>query len=166
MSKKNQVLTYNTQKFEESKTLLIRHILVPFDDSNYSRHAFNIALDLAKKYQAKVSVISIFYSSVMGSSFLDQRTHQTSIEKTHLKRLKKAFEDLRLVAIKHGIPFYSDVIVSSSVSDALLGFAGSQKADLIVMGTRGRTGATKQVRLGSVAIDISQNAVCPVLFVK
>ena len=166
MAKKKQQLTYNTQKFEEPKTLLVRHILVPFDDSHYSRNAFNIALDLANKYHAKISVVSIFYSSVMGSSFLDQRTHQTSIEKNHLKKLKKAFEELKTLALKHGVPYYSDVIVSTSVADALLGFAGSQKADLIVMGTRGKTGGGKQLRLGSVAIDISQNATCPVMFVK
>ena len=167
MSKKSkQVLTYKTQKFEEPRTLLIRHILVPFDDSSYSHTAFEYALDLAKKYGAKVSVVSVMYSSVFGSSFLDLTAHQTSIERSHMRRLTNVFRDMKSTALKYKVPFNSEVIVSSSVSETILSFASSQKADLIIMGTRGRTGSPRHMRLGSVAMDVSQSSLCPVLFVK
>ena len=164
--KRKQVLEYTPQRFEEPRTLLIRHVLVPFDDSDYSRAAFEYALDLAKKYGAKISVISIMYSSVFGSSFLDLTAHQTSIEKTRLRKLSKTFTGMKSLAIKFGIPFSSEIIVSSSVSESILSFASSQKADMIIMGTRGRAGGPRHMRLGSVAVDVSQSAICPVMFVK
>lgn len=167
MSKKsNQVLSYKLQKPEEPKALLIRHILVPYDDSVYSDAAFDIALDLAKKYGAKVSAVSVMYSGIVGSSFLDLTAHQTSIEKSRLRRLAKIFKEMKLLAIKYKVPLTTEVIVSSSVAETILAFASSQKADLIVMGTRGRTGGPKHMRLGSVAMDVSQYASCPVLFAK
>lgn len=167
MAKKSrQVLAYKPQKFEESKTLLIRHILVPFDDSKYSRTAFEYAIDLAKKYGSKISVISIMYSSVFGSSFLDLTAHQTSIERTRLKKLTEEFRRMKQNAAKYHIPISSEVIMSSSVSESILSFASSQKADMIIMGTRGRTGGPRHMRLGSVAMDVSQASFCPVLFVK
>ena len=166
VKKSKQVLSYKTQKFEDPRTLLIRHILVPFDDSEYSYTAFEFSLDLAKKYGAKITAISVMYSSVFGSSFLDLTAHQTSIEKTRIRRLNKAFRDMRLTAGKYGISFSSEVIVSSSVAESILAFSSSQKADLIIMGTRGRAGSPRHMRLGSVAMDVCQSSLCPVLFVK
>ena len=144
----------------------IKHILVPFDDSDRSFNAFNFALDLAKKYHSNLSVVTVMYSSVLGSSFLDLPSHETYIEKTRLKRLSHVFNRLKLAADKFQIPFISEIILSSSVAESLLSFANSYKVDLIVLGTRGRTGSTLRLQLGSVATLISHNATCPVLLVK
>jgi nucleotide-binding universal stress UspA family protein len=167
MSKKsNQVLSYKLQKPDEPQALLLRHILVPYDDSVFSDAAFDIALDLAKKYGAKVSAVSVMYSGIVGSSFLDLGAHQTSIERTRLRRLSKIFKEMKLLAARYRVPLTTEVIVSSYVSETILAFASSQKADLIVMGTRGRTGGPKHMRIGSVAMDVSQYSSCPVLFAK
>lgn len=167
MSRKGkQILTQKPQHFEKSKILLIRHILVPFDDSDYSYTAFEYALDLAKRYGSKISVISIMYSNVFGSSFLDLTSHQTSIEQTRVKRLSIIFKKMKLIASKFQIPFSSEIIISSSVSESILSFASSQKVDMIIMGTRGRVGGPRHMRLGSVSMDVSQYSSCPVLFVK
>ena len=49
MARNKQVLKYKMEKFLEPKMVLVRHVLVPFDDSEYSRTAFDFGLDLAKK---------------------------------------------------------------------------------------------------------------------
>ncbi len=54
----------------------IRHILVPYDNSAYSNRAFVYALDLPKKYGAKLSVISIMYSSFNPTDI----RHQTTVD--------------------------------------------------------------------------------------
>ena len=166
MAKTKQVLKHEIQKFLEPKMVLVRHILVPFDDSDYSRTAFDFGLDLAKKYGAKISVISVMYSSAIGSSFLDINPHQTSMEKTRIERLSKEFGLFKVLADKHKVEFNADVVMSSSVAETILAFASSQKAELIVMGTRGRNGGPRHLRLGSVAIDVSQRSNIPVLLVK
>ena len=160
LKKSAQVL--NSNDHYKISQILIQHILVPFDDSIYSYSAFKFALDLAEKYGAKISVISIIYNS----SFTDINAHQTSIEKTHLVNKAKAFKKMREIAAESKINLTSELILASSVSDAILAFASSQKADLIVMGTRGKTAGPKHMRLGSVAIDVSQSSSCPVILVK
>ncbi len=166
MKKSKQVLEYKVEKFLEPKTVLVRHILIPFDDSEYSRTAFDFGLDLAKKYGAKISVISVMYSSVAGSSFLDINPHQTSIERTRIERLSKEFGLFKVLADKRKVEFNADVVMSSSVAETILAYASSQKAELIVMGTRGRNSSPRHLRLGSVAIDVSQRANIPVMLVK
>jgi nucleotide-binding universal stress UspA family protein len=52
-----------------------------------------------------------------------------------------------------------------SIEAAIVNFAEEEKADLIVVGTRGRTGFSKQL-LGSVASGVVTYAHCPVLVVK
>jgi nucleotide-binding universal stress UspA family protein len=54
---------------------------------------------------------------------------------------------------------------ASSEAAAIVNFAEEQKADLIVVGTRGRTGFSKQL-LGSVASGVVTYAHCPVMVVK
>ena len=65
----------------------IKHILVPYDDSQYSNRAFVYALDLAKKYGANLSVISIMYSSPLPTHI----QHQTTIDDEKKKSNGKIF---------------------------------------------------------------------------
>ncbi|MDE1770905.1 MAG: universal stress protein, partial [Thaumarchaeota archaeon] len=57
------------------------------------------------------------------------------------------------------------VIETKSISKEINNFAASEKIDLIVMGSHGRTGFD-QVLLGSVSNAVSHSAKCPVLIIK
>jgi nucleotide-binding universal stress UspA family protein len=74
-------------------------------------------------------------------------------------------EKLRSTAMSHKVTVEVHVIACTSVVEALVTFVNSHKVDLIVMGTRGKTGF-KPLLLGSVSIGISQHAECPTLLVK
>jgi len=52
-----------------------------------------------------------------------------------------------------------------SVIESILDYATSKEIDLIVVGTKGRTGL-KRLLMGSIANGIVQHAQCPVLLVK
>jgi len=144
---------------------LIKHILVPFDESQISYRAFEFALDLAKKYNSTISIITVIYSSIMSSSFLDMASHQTIIERNKIKRMQSLFQILHQTAEKFGVTTKSDMIPSSHISDSLLAFSNHYGVDLIVMGTRARDGP-RRFMLGSVAVDLVQRANCPVVLVK
>ncbi len=60
-----------------------------------------------------------------------------------------------------------DEIVESpmSVEGAIVNFAEKENTDLIVVGTRGRSGFSKKL-LGSVALGVVTHAPCPVIVVK
>jgi nucleotide-binding universal stress UspA family protein len=75
-------------------------------------------------------------------------------------RIRRAIENESL------INFQTRIILSSvKVSGVIVNYSEDAKADLIVIGTRGRSGF-KRLLLGSVASDTVMYAHCPVLVVK
>ena len=69
-------------------------------------------------------------------------------------------------ADKNNVKFESRVIkTTTSVPEEIIEYAKDKKSDLIVMGTRGRTGFKKML-LGSVASAVVTHAGCPVMVVR
>ncbi len=139
----------------------IRHIMVPYDDSAYSNRAFVYALDLAKKYGAKISVVSIMYSSPHASEI----KHQTTVDDKKIKVMEKSYSRLRDAAKKFGVPISTQMLMETSIVDNIISFVTLHDVNLIVMGTRGR-GGPRRLMFGSVAMATSQKAPCPVMLVK
>ncbi len=139
----------------------ITHILVPYDDSQYSNRAFVYALDLAKKYGANLSIISIMYSSPHPSEI----KHQTTVDDEKIKVMEKSYKRLSNAAKKFGVPINTQMLMETSIVDNIISFVTGNKVNLIVMGTRGR-GGPKRLMFGSVAMATSQKAPCPVMLVK
>jgi nucleotide-binding universal stress UspA family protein len=139
----------------------INHILSPYDDSRYADRAFVYGLDLAKKYGAKLSVISIMYSPYSPTEI----KHQSTVDEEKVKVMEKSFKKLQTIAKQFDVSINTDMIMKTEIVDSIIAFVSKYKVNLIVMGTRGRT-ANKRFMQGSVAIDTSQKAPCPVMLVK
>jgi nucleotide-binding universal stress UspA family protein len=70
------------------------------------------------------------------------------------------------MAAEYGVKVSSETLLNvASVVDAIAEYARSHGADLIVIGTRGRTGM-KRMLLGSVASGVVAHSTCPVLVVR
>jgi nucleotide-binding universal stress UspA family protein len=72
---------------------------------------------------------------------------------------------LSKVVPKSGDVAYEHHLLSGSPADEIVRFAGSHQADLIVIGTHGRTGL-RRVLMGSVAEAVVRGANCPVFTFK
>ena len=60
----------------------------------------------------------------------------------------------------------TDALVAvKSVSESILKYSVNEDIDLIVIGTKGRTGL-RRILMGSVANGVIQHAHCPVLLVR
>jgi nucleotide-binding universal stress UspA family protein len=82
------------------------------------------------------------------------------------KDAKKWMKDVEDIAMRNGIGVKTEVLVGAySVVDAILGYAETTKADLIVTGTRGRT-PSKRIVVGSVASGLVEYASCAVLVIR
>ena len=144
--------------------MMFSNILVPFDLSNQSVRAFKNALDIAKKYNSKVTILTCLEGDAWHHKFYDSRADNELIKKQKKVTLSSV-ANLESLAQKTGVPTRSQIIKSTSVVKDIITFAKSRKVDLIVMGSHGRTGIDKLI-LGSVANGVTQKASCPVLVIK
>jgi nucleotide-binding universal stress UspA family protein len=139
--------------------LPIRTILHPTDFSENSQHAFHFACSMARDYGANLIVLHVYPTPVLptmdGAVFpfpLDVPRDELLAMLNDIKPDDPAISVERLLVV--GEPSYEIKRIAESYS-----------ADLIVMGTLGRSGLTRLV-MGSVAEDVSRNADCPVLTVR
>ena len=143
---------------------MFQNILVPFDLSTQSTRAFKVALDIAKNYNSKMTLLTCLEGDAWQHKFYDSRADAELLKKQK-KVTEKYIEKLESLADKNKVTVKSQIIKSKSVVNDIVTFAKSRKHDLIVIGSHGRTGFDK-VLLGSVANGVSQKTSCPVLIVK
>ena len=144
--------------------MLFQNILVPVDLSNQSTRAFKVALDVAKKYNSKVTILSCIEVYAWHHLYYEHKPNSQLIKKQK-KVVEKHLEKLESLAEKNNISLKSKILTSESVVHDIVTFAKSRKHDLVVIGSHGRTGFDKLL-LGSVANGVSHKTKCPILIVK
>ncbi len=145
--------------------MTFKNILVPYDGSKCSDHAFNVAIDIAKKYNSKITIVTCLEKDFRTPWYGPDSRVNDALLKKEKKAVDKNFSTLEKVAKKSKVSISSKIIVVQSIVKSLLSFTTSNRVDLIVIGSHGRTGFDRLL-LGSVANGISQKARCPVLIVK
>ncbi len=144
--------------------MAITNILVPFDGSSYSVKAFNTALEIAKKQNAKINVLTCLEKENLGAWYVDKRVNKQIIKDAkkyamdHLSKLEKKGNDSNVLISTY-------VLEAKSISKQIVNFANSKKINLIVIGSHGQTGFNRFL-LGSISNAVSQLAKCPVLIMK
>jgi nucleotide-binding universal stress UspA family protein len=82
------------------------------------------------------------------------------------KNAKKWLKEVEDIATRNGVVAKAEIVVGAySVVDAILGYAETMKADLIVTGTRGTT-PSRRILVGSVASGLVEYAACAVLVIR
>jgi len=145
--------------------MTFKNILVPYDDSECSHHAFKIAAEIAKKFNSKLTAVTVVPSTIHISSSYSNVRYEDILLKERSDSANSALLKADSIAKKQGIKLAKFVLASNAVVKQIVSFAKSEKFDLIVMGTHGRTGWSKLI-VGSVANGIIQTAHCPALVVK
>jgi nucleotide-binding universal stress UspA family protein len=152
-------------------------ILVAIDGSENSMKAAVYAIDIAKKDNSQLialTVIDISTARRVSSSFITAPTYGLKELEEKRKEAQQSLDKVEKLAAKenntannNNIQFKSEIIEdpTSRVGSAIVDYAERENVDLIVVGTKGRTGFKKML-LGSVASDIVTYAHCLVLVVK
>jgi nucleotide-binding universal stress UspA family protein len=136
---------------EESAHPKLDNILVATDFSSASKTALLYAMSIARRHTAKLLVVHVSSSQSEGNLRDAWRAGQREIMDHFMAR--------RLVGVQHEM-----LVKSGEVSAVLSHLSAEYGIDLVVVGTRGRTGVWKLI-LGSVAERIFRQASCPVLTV-
>ena len=143
--------------------MLFKNILVPFDNSSFSKRAFNTALDIAQKYDSMINVVSCI--DVLTTRWFGKTTYENVLLKLTQKQLQKEIIPLQIKAQKKDIQFNYKILETSSIVKTLLSFSKTKNIGLIVIGSHGR-GFFDRLVLGSISNGIIQRAKCPVIVVK
>ena len=139
-------------------------ILLPVDGSKSSLNAAKYVAKLAKELRSKCSVTLVSIHDDIGLGHVKQFVAQSVIDdylrETSEKELKAAQKALDAAGIKHSM-----AIKRGNVAQEIINLANKEKFELIVMGSKGRTGILDAL-MGSVAQKVSASAKQPVLLVK
>jgi nucleotide-binding universal stress UspA family protein len=139
--------------------LHILTILVPTDFSDTAAQALQVACSLARDHHAKLVLMSAPLPPPPSAEVaVPYETYAELLEEPQrqLTALANAIVDL---------PVEKTRVLVGSPGPAIIEIAKACEADLIVMGTHGRSGLSRLI-MGSVAEYVLRHAPCPVLTIK
>ena len=146
----------------------IRTIVVPHDFSDFAEAALDVGLELANALGADLHLLHVLQppAYAYGSElYSGGPIHNLNEDRLALAReTKRRLEDVAERRSSAGRTIHTHVVDGTRVADTIDHEAARLVADLIVMGTHGRTGLA-HLLLGSVAEATLRHAPCPVLTV-
>lgn len=141
------------------------HVLVPVDESDRSTEALEFAL--TEHPESRITALHVIDpSDFYASTGIDAggMMNYDQIREDHETRAKGILEDAREQAANRGVEIETDDIVGS-VSGSIVDYAESEGVDHVVIGSHGRTGASR-ILLGSVAETVARRSPVPVTIVR
>jgi nucleotide-binding universal stress UspA family protein len=140
--------------------MAIKRVLIALDESPISAHAVDVAVSLAESIQGDVGLVHVIDMSIVaGAEGFSAAEVLSDLRQTGRNLFERAAARLPLAKtawqfLKEGRP-----------ADQIVEAAKEWGADIIVIGSHGRSGVPRLV-LGSVAEKVIHAATCPVLVVK
>jgi len=142
----------------------IRRILCPTDFSETSRHALNHAAALARWYKASITLLYAHSPTVIAAyapgvpllpgAVLTAQDREATVQNLH---------DLAKEEVGDGVRIDCQFRDGDATTE-ILQAADALSADLLVLGTHGRSGI-ERLAMGSVAEKVLRRASCPVMTV-
>jgi nucleotide-binding universal stress UspA family protein len=145
--------------------LAIKTILHPTDFSESSKYAMTYAISFAEEFQAKLVLLHVI-EEISSALYFDmlQAPPLTQLMVNIEKQARQALDEVLPPELRGKLP--AEYVLRKGVPFVeILHCAGEMKADMIVLGTHGRTGL-KHALFGSVAEKVVRKAICPVLSVR
>jgi len=150
----------------------IEKILVPYDDSKFSKKALEYAKEIAKREDAKIFLLNVVDEhEYLHGAILAELEDDYKVRDTIHRFIKSEVigEKKRLVKIAHANEDKKNKmhhhVIKGNPIEAILEYSKARKIDLIVIGSQGLKGIEKIKALGSTSRKISELEKCPVMIV-
>jgi universal stress protein A len=158
------------------------HILIPTDFSTTANEALRLAFAEAMQHQAQLTLLHVLHHQptevyyVRGAPNtrvgfeIDSGSSLPSPQMSTPETVIRDYNEEALTQLRDLVPAsftgqWQVQVATGDPADAIVRVARELGAELIVMGTHGRTGL-QHVLLGSVAEKVVRHALCPVLTVR
>jgi nucleotide-binding universal stress UspA family protein len=143
----------------------LRRVLHPTDFSRATRAAFERAVETAKANRGELILLNVIAPTVLpiGDGYVSPKMY------AEMEASARAYAQRELTALiararKAGVRV-TGLLMEGTAHVRIVQAARRKRADLVVIGTHGRTGLAR-LFLGSVASRVLATAPCPVLTVR
>ncbi len=137
---------------------IIQTILLATDLNDASRDATRQAISLASQLHSRLLVVNVLeHRRLAGGGSHDRVDQARSEREARLVQIVRAARDVGVMA--------EFMVWDGEPGDAIVDAAAAESADLVVVGTRGRSGAGRML-LGSVSDHVIRRLDGPVLVVR
>jgi nucleotide-binding universal stress UspA family protein len=173
------------QKLAEEREMIMgyTHILAPTDFSDPANHALSLAFEEAAMHTAKVTLLYVLHHEpetevyyIQGSPTdrrafaaefggvlpMEQQPEPHTFRRDHIE---EALTHLRELVPRSFSGTWEAEVATGEPATEIVRMAQDRDANLIVMGTHGRTGLRRTL-LGSVAEHVVRHTPCPILIVR
>jgi len=149
---------YSRRALDTTSRIALRNILFATDLSPAAEKALPYAIEMSHRYSATLHAVHVFgppvYPYVPAAAWPKMAEDDEAF-----RREAKSDLDHKLSPVPHEVIFQT-----GKVWETISGIISKKQIDLLVLGTRGRTGIEKAL-MGSVAEEIFHQSECPVLTV-
>lgn len=156
----------------------MKKILVPVDGSNASINAVKKAIEIGKKYNSNIKLISVvkstegrskarnenMWSAVDGSIIIKSVELEKKLESTYMENAQILLDQIVTKLDFNGTNVEKEVLIGEPY-EKILETAKNGYYDLIVMGNRGFS-KIKRFFVGSVTQKVISESPCPVLVIR
>lgn len=167
----------------------LKEILVPYDNSEFSKKALEYAADLAEmafltsknKQIVKITLLHIIQDIPMTKSYfggsvrqptgevLPFSEHTMTVYDEIIRNMRKIIEEQKeKYKSKEGIHI-EPLILSGNPSSQIIEYADKNNVDVVVIGSKGQKGISKVIKglgLGSVSRNVSEKVSCPIVIIR
>ena len=144
----------------------LKRVLCPVDFSDNARHALDYAESLAASHGAEVRLVHIIQADVLAMATDPMLPEFDSrVLEDYSGACKRQLEEWTQQSQKRSQLTVDSEVRTGSAFLEIITAAKEWNADMIVMGTHGRSGLAHMM-MGSVAEKVVRKAPCPVLTVK
>lgn len=144
---------------------MYQKILVPVDGSATSDCALEEAIKLARQLNSRITIMHVLEDILYWKeeNYIDYAELQASIKANSEKILAKA----EMLAQQTSVAVETKLVEAAGgrVASIIVAEAERWQAELIVIGTHGRSGVSRLL-LGSVAENVARSAPMPVLLIR
>lgn len=142
---------------------MYKKVLVAVDGSDTGNLALLEAIKLAKEQNAELRIVHIFDENAF--SYSSRYPNAMKLQKTFIDAGKEVLIDAKKTAEQQKIKVETVFLESlKGISQEVADYAKQWPADIIVLGTHGRTGLNRLL-LGSVAEKLVRLSTVPVLLI-
>jgi nucleotide-binding universal stress UspA family protein len=140
---------------------MFQRIMLTWDGSDTARGAFDVAIDVARRYEGELTAVSVAYSPAHAETNADRAESAQAAR----RYLKDTFMEIADRAYRVGVDVEHTIIEGDAPASALLKHAHAHGFDLIVCGHH-HDGRSGRLLLHGIAEELAGSARVPVLVVN